>query len=53
MQHITIPAWTDEKYARQYMFAPGGSMILILRLFGTKEKKHEVYMYSKGDDLTE
>jgi predicted phosphodiesterase len=47
MQHITIPAWTQEKYARQKILPPSPATILILRLYATKEKKHEVFLKSR------
>jgi len=47
MQHITIPAWTQEKYARQKILPPSPATVLILRLYATKEKKHEVFMKSR------
>jgi predicted phosphodiesterase len=47
MQHITIPAWTQEKYARQKILPPSPATVLILRLYASKEKKHEVFMKSR------
>jgi predicted phosphodiesterase len=49
MQHITIPAWTQEKYARQKLLPPSPATVLILRLYASKEKKHEVFMKSRRE----
>ncbi|EKF49540.1 DNA repair exonuclease [Thermosipho africanus H17ap60334] len=47
MQHITIPAWTEEKYARQKLLAPSAESVLILRLYGSSVKHHEVLMQTR------
>ncbi|WP_126992263.1 metallophosphoesterase [Thermosipho globiformans] len=47
MQHITIPAWTEEKYARQKLLAPSAETVLILRLYGSRVKHHEVLMQTR------
>jgi predicted phosphodiesterase len=47
MQHITIPAWVQEKYARQKILPPSPATVLILRLYASQEKKHEVFMKSR------
>jgi len=44
MQHITIPAWTQEKYARQKLLPPSSEAFILLRLYGTKQKHHEVFL---------
>jgi predicted phosphodiesterase len=47
VQHITIPAWTEEKYARQKLLAPSAESVLILRLYGSSVKHHEVLMQTR------
>ncbi len=47
MQHITISAWTQEKYACQKLLPPSPREVIIIRLYGTSLKKYEVYV--RGD----
>jgi len=47
MRHITISAWTQEKYARQKLLPPSPREVIFIRLYGTSLKKYEVYV--RGD----
>lgn len=44
IQHITIPAWVQEKYARQKLLPPSPHEVLLIRLYGGRNKRYEVYV---------